>query len=119
MHLNMLATWHTMLPLSKYFYYLDKLLHPLYMNFLFILLFLSLVVSGEYKKKCHLSTGEKNCVGKSSTICKIEYHINIEFLPNNIHIAHLTSVMGKKRFLDFMCAICLTNDSAAILTATE
>lgn len=30
---------------------------------------------------------KKNCDGKSSTICKIEYHINIEFSPNNIHIS--------------------------------
>lgn len=111
--------WHSMLSsLSKYFCLprfsvTSPILHDFPHRFLFYFIF------GCVRREKMSFALKRNCDGKSHTICKIEYHINIEFLPNDKHILHLTSVTAKKWFFHFMCAICLTNDSAAILTATE
>lgn len=42
---------------------------------------------GSRRAEKNVICSKKNCDGKSSTICKIEYHINIEYSPNNIHIS--------------------------------
>lgn len=95
--------WHSMLATFRNIsVYLDSLLHPLYMIFRIDSFFI--FIFGCVRREKMSFALKRNCDGKSRSICKIEYHINIEFLPNDKHILHLTSVTARNGFFS-LCVL--------------